>query len=131
MSIATWKKEYVSGIRAASKDPMKALEHSIHKWEGLRKENLDRHQVQYSFHRVASYKPVSGIYDSLEIGGNSCALCIYAKPFKNPEQNDCSRCPIDEMTGKNCERVYVASDHDPLSMLDLLWKVKRKMEAKK
>ena len=44
MSIESWKAEfYPTPADEASKD--QAIAHSLRKWEGLRKENLDRHEL--------------------------------------------------------------------------------------
>jgi len=134
MSLQTWNEEfYPIPASAAKGDVRTAVEHSLRKWEGLRKENLDKHglMTDEDYHLSIIDKStkthVYGVY------GDTCALCLYAKDLKNERGSDyedyedydhdypyCIGCPLDEIN--NCNRgdsSYVIFKHkgDPEPMI--------------
>jgi hypothetical protein len=83
MSLETWKEEFypVPADQVKAKD---ALEHSLRKWQGLRKEALEKHQLTHTkLHHIrcrASQR-------QLKIDSTSCALCFFYM-----DANDCEDC---------------------------------------
>jgi len=68
----------------------KALEHSLQKWRGLRKEVLDEHGLWASTCQVEDAEGQR----VLEINTESCALCLYYREG----YLHCPNCPIAEVT---------------------------------
>jgi hypothetical protein len=91
MTLKTWKLEFYPkpANRVAKRD---ALAHSLRKWEGLREENLERHEV----FRRGSYVWSEGV--ELRIDGNSCALCEHFLRVKEVMRM-CSSCPLARARG--------------------------------
>ena len=90
MSIESWKAEfYPTPADEASKD--QAIAHSLRKWEGLRKENLDRHELSQVRGRIVSR---SG--SKLWVDGDSCALCHHYLVDGDGDAYDvsCDNCPL-------------------------------------
>lgn len=109
MSLESWKAEFYP-IRAENVPKEDALEHSIRKWEGLRKENLEKHGL---------YKDCTAIYEessfrSWYISSDSCALC---HQYLNPngpftsERDKCKECPLFKTNGNcRCDRSKTQSE---------------------
>lgn len=109
MSFATWKKEFYPVKPSKRMTTIQAIEHSIQKWEGLRKENLDKHDVRldYSMRNV-----VGEGREHLDIDTKSCALCV--KFMREDTYDDkgiyigepCQNCPLYiSRGGYPCDRV--------------------------
>lgn len=90
MSYETWRNEFYP-IDAISCPKEEALDHSIQKWKGLRKENLERHGV---------YRVGKNVYESegivqLRISNVSCALCV--------NHQGCDGCPLFNHLNRACD----------------------------
>lgn len=95
MSLKTWKEEFYP-IRAKHvSEEEDAVEHSLRKWIGLRKENLDKHRISTGW---------IGISDGDEyvyIDSSTCALC--QRYFDDEAVNECASCPLFDLLGKRCD----------------------------
>ncbi len=93
MSIETWKNEfYPVSARQAAGSTLKALEHSLRKWEGLRKMNLKKHGL-ISMHCSAEiFEKDSSAH--FNITTTTCALCerFFASP--SHRESCCKGCPL-------------------------------------
>lgn len=92
MSLETWKAEFYP-VEAEEVGTTDAVAHSLRKWEGLREENLARHEVEVSRGRIGLV-PVGitdiGRADFLGIDTKSCSLCqLYY-------DQACAECPLYE-----------------------------------
>jgi len=97
MSIANWKKEFFHTPMPLTR--IAAIKHSIRKWEGLKEVNRRKHGLTLSKHypdMITDDDASIGMY----IDGTNCALC---------ELFDlCSGCPVNTVTGTNCEMQWGA-----------------------
>lgn len=105
MSLQTWKEEfYPIAAKAMEKlkasDDLSLLNHSLKKWIGLRKENLEKHGIIYSKSMNALYNSEDFIgtigASSISINGSSCSLC-------QRYGNSCHSCPLKESRGTSCD----------------------------
>ena len=131
MSLETWKAEFypVEADKATGSD-MEALDHSIVKWTGLLKNNLEKHGVEKE--RLRERLIIFGTdfgTDAFIVNGTSCALCRKYTKVRDDEP-DCNECPIWRMTGLNCERKFAsfALWDDARPMLTLLKRAKKWLE---
>jgi hypothetical protein len=88
MSIESWKEEFypVTAKEIAEHGTEQELiEHSLKKWNGLTKENLEKHQLTKKFFSISDNK---GKYFSAD--GGSCALC-------QKYDDICSDCPLSKV----------------------------------
>ncbi len=123
MSIESWNSEFypVPADQVSKED---ALDHSSLKWEGLRPENLERHEVSLLDDRI-----VDADSSGIRIDSSSCALCFH---FDSEEY--CPGCPIYESRGRRCDwRLrgevlhpwgYFSKFNNPLPMIEALRKAK-------
>ena len=93
MSLDTWKAEFYP-IPASACPPGQAVEHSLRKWRGLRKENLERHGIERDGRFI-------GI--EFRIGDETCALCRIYYDHKAAYRDACNDCPIHQLTGARCD----------------------------
>ena len=108
MSIHTWKLEFYP---VKSQRTRKPIDHSILKWSGLTKENLEKHGLKLS---NSTLYDGEGLY--FDIDGTTCALCFLV-------QNDsCEKCIVWAKNGRSCYKEYwkFMNTGDPQPMLDLL-----------
>lgn len=94
MTLKSWKAEFypITAGQAAKKSLVEAVEHSIQKWNGLRKANLKKHNLEVGY--LDRIEDEDG--DTLGIDVDSCALC---KKFVVPN-GKCDGCPLFESRGK-------------------------------
>lgn len=92
MSLATWTAEFYP-VPADQVPAEEAVAHSLRKWRGLTKENLERHggeinlcDAKFGTERIA-------------IDVSTCALCIH---YYN--DGSCWKCPLKRLLGKKCFR---------------------------
>lgn len=106
MSKQTWEEEFypIHAWQAAG-TVKEAIEHSLRKWKGLTKENLNKHKL----HTDEDYH-LSVLDEENEIAlgvyGESCALCCYAGEYIDQhglDYEDCGPCPLNVID--NCNRV--------------------------
>lgn len=128
MSIETWKKEFYpeTAEEVAAKGNVKAaLEHSLKKWEGLRVENLNKHDLSKGTQsRMIKFWPHphgGGDLQMFPVEGSNCALC---QMYMYGEQGyaNCDACPLED-----CDPEYATffEVDDPEPMIALL---KQKLE---
>jgi len=85
MSLQSWKDEfYPTTADEATMD--NAIDHCILKWEGLRKENLDKHEID-----KRTYGSIGDNTFTMQIDGSTCALC---KVYMDEDSDDCGDCPL-------------------------------------
>ena len=97
MSIETWKKEFYPVPAHRRMTDGQAVAHSLKKWSGLTKKNLDKHKLMIAESYItSSIIEDSGLFSkSLEIASRTCALCL-----KGP----CSmKCPLHRHLGHPCD----------------------------
>lgn len=148
MSLSTWKKEFYpetaekfSRKRRMVSVAIEAIEHSIRKWEGLRKRNLKKHQVErgHSFPNsvLVDARPFSS---GLPVNASTCSLCQYSKPYPGGV-TDCEFCPLaHSRQGVSCSFPLLSIESvspwsawvvnsDPLPMIKALKKALRYQKA--
>lgn len=92
MSLESWKAEFYqldADAEAVQVDDITRTRHSLQKWIGLRKGNLERHAVR---------KGVTALHDSKTeffIDADTCALCVAHY------DRECVRCPLYKQLGNN------------------------------
>lgn len=87
MSEASWIKEFYP-VPADKVPEENAIQHSLVKWYGLRKENISQHSV---------------IEAPIWPDGESCALCVnYA--VEDSRDWHCGKCPLKEYLKRPCFR---------------------------
>ena len=117
MSMKTWREEFypVSAATARRRSWRWAAKHSLRKWEGLKEENLRKHDVRYSPEDNAV---VGANGARLRLDGETCALCYKAQEAEEADlsMNGCDLCPL-ALVGYNCsscESAYHrARSYDP------------------
>lgn len=129
MSLHTWKKEFYPTRANARMSVRKAIQHSIRKWEGLKKTNLRKHQM------VVSTAYTRRIEDMLtgsifSIDSESCALC---QKFIEIEHT-CTHCPLYRQLGHRCDELNgpytVWPRKGPYRMIRALKKTLERWDAK-
>ena len=101
MSLQTWEEEFYpeSAEEAAERGEAAAVEHSLRKWEGLRYENLNRHQMWASSALAREFNTGRG----LELSGETCALCELC--LRAGAGESCRICPLFKARGGSaCDR---------------------------
>ena len=139
MSLKTWKEEFYK-VEVSQVPQEEALQHSLTKWIGLRRENLAKHEVERNGvllrDKDAPYIPFGADTDIvLAIDGTSCALCLlYA-------DESCHSCPLRK--AKEDQGHFYIDDHcweeysiqirtgNPEPMIRLIQKAIRITEASK
>lgn len=122
MSFETWKREfYPKDADEVNDNYVDAVEHSLKKWVGLRRENLKRHNMTYAIHRWGNlkrdmdYVGIRGRHSDkserdLNVNGDSCALCLLYEGL----DGDCRACPIQKLLGKRCDEArWGEESHSP------------------
>lgn len=100
MSLQTWKEEFYPEKPRKSMTEKQAIEHSIRKWEGLRKTNLKKHKILL-YHSVHFIEDEN---DGMYIESESCALCKKYLHLDKYEANPCEECPLYKSLGKPCDQ---------------------------
>lgn len=97
MSIETWKAEFYpeEADIAAEKGALEATKHSLLKWEGLRKENKDKHGLGQG---VGGGRVLVFGGESFRIDSGTCALC----GFVGLKEESCESCPFYLANGFDC-----------------------------
>ncbi len=93
----SWEKEfYPFTAEEACYTELQAVDHSILKWKGLTKENLEKHDLvkEHDGLRIIGHNP----YFDLRISAKTCALCL-----RYNNDGCCDGCPLAEVRGDiNC-----------------------------
>lgn len=91
MSIETWKQEFY--VEELADNDLDATQNCLTKWIGLRKENLDKHDILINFFGNIFDKENDVFYIDI----NSCQLCrLYV-------DCGCKGCPLFKFLGKECD----------------------------
>lgn len=119
MSLATWKEEfYPVPADEAKGDALAAVDHSLKKWEGLRPDNLKKHQCRAAGTAISdgAVETVTEEDEYMALDCTSCALCKYNDAHGG---NYCDNCPITMATGQPCDDGYGdREDEDGLAPWD-------------
>jgi len=134
VSLKTWKEEFYP-IPAYECKEEDALEQSLNKWIGLRKKNIDKHELV-----IDSSGDLQGKGGEFVIDDESCSLCkFYLHRFDN-EKEDCVRCPLYKSNNNvSCGEGYdsphstycYSLDHDPEPMIRLIKKAIKQYKNKR
>jgi hypothetical protein len=90
VSIDTWRQEFypVDAFRVGP--GVSSIEHSLKKWSGLRKENLERHGCRSTGSAIRD-----NYGRAFRVGGATCALCHHYADASEDE-GMCALCPLSE-----------------------------------
>lgn len=99
MSVESWKEEFYP-IDAHEVEKEDAAKHSLQKWIGLRKVNLDKHNVRLEVTEVRNDT------SRFQFSDDTCALCVYYYSPKIFSERKCGNCPITKILGKACDADY-------------------------
>lgn len=92
MSIETWKKEFYP-VEANEVNKKDAIQHSLTKWLGLTKKNLEKHGLRSHCSCLLAKEPCS--YKVLFVVDDcSCALCHYYNMDEDTDVKPCKNCPL-------------------------------------
>lgn len=99
MSLKTWKKEFYSRpLKKFTK--IQAIEHSLKKWTGLSKKNIQKHGLFLK--NYTSLRDAENL--SINIDCESCALCVkYLKDWDGSVISKCEQCPLYITLGRACD----------------------------
>lgn len=102
MSLQSWREEfYPTQATIATSNKEKSIKHSILKWAGLSRKNLEKHDLMKNgksiFERSCQY--------SFDVDDSSCALCLkYVKyRYATIDESVCSKCPLYKYLGESCD----------------------------
>lgn len=96
MSLETWKEEFYPIDAEYVSEEEDAVAHSLRKWIGLRKENLDKHRISST-----GWIGISDGDEYVYIDSSTCALC--QRYFDDEAVNECASCPLFDLLGKRCD----------------------------
>jgi hypothetical protein len=136
MSIKSWKKEFYSkpAYKCCRKN---AIEHSLTKWQGLLKKNLEKHDLVLINDRYFDMDDYTGIMSKrnsiFKIDGGNCALCVWYL------KNDCTECPLYKILGCDCDCQHIQNNPyfifrntgNPMPMINALKKAKKLQDTNK
>ncbi|MFZ2992645.1 MAG: hypothetical protein WA061_02910 [Microgenomates group bacterium] len=146
MTINSWKKEFFPKFPSKEMTELQSIKHSLKKWIGLRKSNLEKHNLrQQGMSIVSNEKPsyMEVEWKNFEnekffpINVHCCSLCIKYFDFTVGDEDDvdddwefesghfaCRKCPMKMKLGRDC---FTQNDFDiwagsgnPEQMIDVL-----------
>jgi hypothetical protein len=121
MSLQTWKEEFYP-IPANETSPEESLKHSLKKWKGLTKENLQKHGLE------TNGQIIRGDDGTMPIDSSTCSLCVHFS------KHGCNECPLSIAREKPCDSgldspyMQFYKGKNPLPMINLLKKCINKNE---
>jgi hypothetical protein len=119
MSIETWKKEFYP-VEANQVSKQDAIAHSLKKWTGATKDNIQKHGVERAGYLLFDDR------DAFGFGGETCALCVHHAHKHQDSADPCRTCPIVRSGGKACGERGSAYGHflffGPRDMIRVLMK---------
>lgn len=142
MSIKTWKEEFYPVAPKKRMSTLEAIEHSLRKWEGLRKSNLKKHDVFKIFFGDNIVESDSS--ECFLVNSSTCALCqkFYKSEISRDEDgnfvslSNCAKCPLAKVLENPCDHGEEKSPYgefvnngNPAPMISALKKALR-MEKK-
>ena len=89
MSIKSWTEEFLSQPQPTSE--VAGLIWSIHKWEGARQKNLDKHNVKQDGSHI---EEKDGLSSQQLFGSGTCPLCC-----THGDNDSCFNCPLFKVRG--------------------------------
>ncbi len=118
MSIQTWIEEFyptkASAFLGLENVDREALEHSLQKWIGLRKENMEKHGVFFQDGSVVEFVAGRGYSrPGVHLGSSTCALC---QVHYSHNIQSCGECPLVAVRGVPCDERH-CSDSESSSGL--------------
>lgn len=116
MSGESWKAEFYpvdasalvgSYLEYDKQAEIEMVKHSLQKWKGLTKENLEKHEVSLGWSSYALIEKkddctAGANYPFMEIDNESCALC-QAFLYEEDNYNRCGKCPLYRLLGDSCD----------------------------
>lgn len=117
MGIKTWMKEFYpvpastfqrESNKTDNKEVLKAVKHSLKKWEGLTAKNLAKHNCNYALD-VCRVEDRSR-NNQFGIDCDTCALCFYY-------HNDCRDCILFKIRKCGCDELKGGEENTPYSSL--------------
>ena len=117
MTIASWKEEFYP-VEAKDCPVEDAIEHSLDKWKGLRRENLEKHGLVQLNSEIGERQG----YHTFNVNSISCALCKHHLDVLN----SCPECSISKIRRMACDRgkdapwVKFVVENNPEPMIELL-----------
>jgi len=147
MSLETWKEEFYpvpADDKRAKRSHTAAVNHSLKKWRGLTKENLEKHGL-IKVSLSDSIAPING-GGCITISGATCALCCMEDERtclnNSTSEKFCRQCPLFRTLGRQCDQdnlldvseepgpyiKFIIKD-DPQPMIEALEKTKKKLRA--
>lgn len=137
MSLQSWKAEFYPVKPKKGWTTLKAVQHSLRKWEGALPKNCKKHGVVFEELDIKEYAPdqFSPDLDIFEFGSKSCALCVKYQKYNASTYTDiCGKCPLNNNgpMGFGCDgkSAFAKSWDDPKPMIRALCAVVKKLEAK-
>lgn len=108
MSVVTWKAEFYpveAEDAARGAEPQQAMEHSLLKWIGLTKSNLEKHGL----FKKNNWTVLWDGDGQFVVSTDTCALCLryhfsLAKSLNNTPRNPCADCPLVKVRGIPCDK---------------------------
>lgn len=100
MTVETWMVEFFDvDVDGIEKNKVAALEHSIKKWKGLTRENLNKHCVS-----IVNFEDRPELADGkttqrFVINSRSCALCQLFMLDGGDAEANCTQCPLAQYRG--------------------------------
>lgn len=113
MTLSTWKTEfYPTEASECSKED--AIEHSLRKWRGLRKEALERHGLYFDTYDYVVVDDDGGYHFTVD--ASSCALCEHflAEESDSWDEDRCKACPLSKSrSGISCDDTMNSEKSSP------------------
>ena len=108
-----WKEEFytISAYSDKIKTKLQSIKHSLKKWKGALKENLDKHHL---------------FFVPIKFYADTCSLCVKYRDYNTRISKEaCVKCPIYIHTNKDCLRQFDIWQfkNNPKPMIKLLEKV--------
>lgn len=98
MSLVTWRKKYYPVPASERMGPVRAVQHALRKWSGLRPAALAAHAVYKVGGAVRSYTDVCSFW----VADRTCSLCL--RYFDSIPARHCAKCPLAQYLGRRCDR---------------------------
>lgn len=125
MSIETWTQEFYPCRANSAEAHERAVDHSLQKWIGLRRENLEKHGLIQVGYRLYSAEDVTCLRPVFQIDVGTCSLCsVYhdssADFVGSPDSDEweplpeCRECPLSKVRdGVPCDYARKSETNSP------------------
>ena len=96
MTLKTWKEEFYPVKPAKRMTKIEAIEHSLTKWRGLTKTNLNTHDLKVDYWNSKQICEEKNPNKFLNIDNTSCALCykFFIPDRQDYQRSKCENCPL-------------------------------------